>query len=77
MYPNWRSTVEEVTIEATPDSIVKEPGTLEGLIAMGLTRANIGIQSAGSPTPNSSCCRTAPPGSSSSAPFCPVTMSSP
>lgn len=45
VYPNWRSTVEEVAIEATPDSIVKEPGTLEGLIAMGLTRANIGIQS--------------------------------
>ncbi|MEU3528089.1 radical SAM protein [Streptomyces sp. NPDC038707] len=45
IYPNWRSTVEEVAIEATPDSIVKEPGTLEGLISMGLTRANIGIQS--------------------------------
>ncbi|MGJ5748846.1 oxygen-independent coproporphyrinogen-3 oxidase [Streptomyces puniciscabiei] len=45
VYPNWRSTVEEVAIEATPDSVVKEPGTLEGLIAMGLTRANIGIQS--------------------------------
>ncbi|MGW8982573.1 coproporphyrinogen-III oxidase family protein [Streptomyces parvus] len=45
VYPNWRSTVEEVAIEATPDSIVKEPGTLEGLIALGLTRANIGIQS--------------------------------
>ncbi len=38
VYPNWRSTVEEVAIEATPDSIVKEPGTLEGLIALGLTR---------------------------------------
>ncbi|MHC3815434.1 coproporphyrinogen-III oxidase family protein [Streptomyces sp. DT9] len=45
VYPNWRSTVEEVAIEATPDSIAKEPGTLEGLISMGLTRANIGIQS--------------------------------
>ncbi|OIJ99826.1 coproporphyrinogen-III oxidase family protein [Streptomyces monashensis] len=45
IYPNWRSTVEEVAIEATPDSIVKEPDTLEGLISMGLTRANIGIQS--------------------------------
>ncbi|MEV0573452.1 radical SAM protein [Streptomyces sp. NPDC050392] len=45
VYPNWRSTVEEVAIEATPDSIVKEPGTLEGLIDLGLTRANIGIQS--------------------------------
>ncbi|MFF4325582.1 coproporphyrinogen-III oxidase family protein [Streptomyces sp. NPDC001591] len=45
VYPNWRSTVEEVAIEATPDSIVKEPGTLGGLISMGLTRANIGIQS--------------------------------
>ncbi|MEU6173729.1 radical SAM protein [Streptantibioticus parmotrematis] len=45
VYPNWRSTVEEVAIEATPDSIVNEPATLRGLIAMGLTRANIGIQS--------------------------------
>ncbi len=45
VYPNWRSTVEEVAIEATPDSIVKEPGTLRDLMSMGLTRANIGIQS--------------------------------
>ncbi|MEU1128633.1 radical SAM protein [Streptomyces sp. NPDC005900] len=45
VYPNRRSTVEEVAIEATPDSIVKEPGTLRDLMSMGLTRANIGIQS--------------------------------
>ncbi|MET9518634.1 radical SAM protein [Streptomyces sp. NPDC002994] len=45
IYPNWRSTVEEVAIEATPDSIVNEPDTLEGLIRLGLTRANVGIQS--------------------------------
>ncbi|MEU6281604.1 radical SAM protein [Streptomyces sp. NPDC047028] len=45
VYPNWRSTVEEVAIEATPDSIVSDPGTLEGLLQLGLTRANIGIQS--------------------------------
>ncbi|WP_129311000.1 radical SAM protein [Streptomyces sp. L2] len=45
VYPNWRSTVEEVAIEATPDSIVSDPGTLEGLLHLGLTRANIGIQS--------------------------------
>ncbi|WP_369386684.1 coproporphyrinogen-III oxidase family protein [Streptomyces sp. CG1] len=45
VYPNWRSTVEEVAIEATPDSIVNEPATLEGLLQLGLTRANIGIQS--------------------------------
>lgn len=45
VYPNWRSTVEEVAIEATPDSIVNEPTTLEGLLGFGLTRANIGIQS--------------------------------
>lgn len=45
IYPNWRSTVEEVAIEATPDSIVQEPATLEGLLQLGLTRANIGIQS--------------------------------
>lgn len=45
VYPNWRSTVEEVAIEATPDSIVNEPSTLAGLLELGLTRANIGIQS--------------------------------
>ncbi|QNA71705.1 radical SAM protein [Streptomyces sp. So13.3] len=45
VYPNWRSTVEEVAVEATPDSIVADPDGFEGLIRLGLTRANIGIQS--------------------------------
>lgn len=42
---NWRSSVEEVCIEATPDSIVSSPSTLAGLIVLGLTRVNMGVQS--------------------------------
>lgn len=45
IYPNWRNTVEEVAVEATPDSIVNEPDKLSGLIALGLTRVNMGVQS--------------------------------
>ncbi|WP_328883608.1 coproporphyrinogen-III oxidase family protein [Streptomyces sp. NBC_00299] len=45
IYPNWRSTVEEVALEATPDSIVADPDGFGRLLDMGLTRANIGIQS--------------------------------
>jgi oxygen-independent coproporphyrinogen III oxidase len=45
IYPNWRSTVDEVAIEASPDSVVDRPELLRGLMAMGLTRANVGIQS--------------------------------
>ncbi|MBB4913030.1 coproporphyrinogen-III oxidase family protein [Streptosporangium saharense] len=45
VYPNWRSTTEEVAVEATPDSIVDRPDTLRHLIARGLTRVNMGIQS--------------------------------
>lgn len=45
VYPNWRSTVEEVAIEASPDSIVDNPGVLRRLMDLGLTRANVGIQS--------------------------------
>ncbi|MCI3278924.1 coproporphyrinogen-III oxidase family protein [Streptomyces cylindrosporus] len=45
VYPNWRSTVEEVAVEATPDSIVADPDGFGRLLQLGLTRANIGIQS--------------------------------
>ncbi|MFJ3722883.1 coproporphyrinogen-III oxidase family protein [Streptomyces sp. NPDC090045] len=45
VYPNWRSTVEEVAVEATPDSIVADPDGFSRLLDLGLTRANIGIQS--------------------------------
>ncbi|MFI1766602.1 coproporphyrinogen-III oxidase family protein [Streptomyces sp. NPDC020800] len=45
VYPNWRSTTEEVALEATPDSIVADPEGFGRLLRMGLTRANIGIQS--------------------------------
>lgn len=45
LYPNWRSTVEEVAVEASPDSIVDQPDTVRHLIARGLTRVNMGIQS--------------------------------
>ncbi|MDQ1049360.1 coproporphyrinogen-III oxidase family protein [Streptomyces sp. V4I2] len=45
VYPNWRSTVEEVAVEATPDSIVADPEGFGRLLQLGLTRANIGIQS--------------------------------
>lgn len=45
VYPAWRSTAEEVAIEASPDSIVRDPATMEHLLDLGLTRANVGIQS--------------------------------
>ncbi|MFM9368550.1 coproporphyrinogen-III oxidase family protein [Streptomyces sp. Da 82-17] len=45
VYPNWRSTVEEVAVEATPDSIVDDPDGFARLLRLGLTRANVGIQS--------------------------------
>ncbi|GLV95315.1 coproporphyrinogen III oxidase [Streptomyces lavendulae subsp. lavendulae] len=45
IYPNWRSTVEEVAVEATPSSIADAPHEFKALIDMGLTRANVGIQS--------------------------------
>lgn len=45
IYPNWRVVVEEVAIEASPDSIVADPGIVPFLMSCGLTRMNIGIQS--------------------------------
>lgn len=45
IYPNWRTTVDEVAIEASPDSIVDNPDVIERLMRLGLTRANVGIQS--------------------------------
>jgi len=44
--PQWRRSVEEVCIEATPDSIVElNGGRIEHLTGLGLTRVNLGIQS--------------------------------
>ena len=47
IYPNWRATVEEVCVEATPDSIVdsEEPNIVRFLMERGLTRINMGVQS--------------------------------
>ena len=45
IYPNWRSVVEEVAIEASPDSIVSNPKVVSELMSLGLTRMNVGIQS--------------------------------
>jgi oxygen-independent coproporphyrinogen-3 oxidase len=42
---NWRPGVDEVCIEATPDSIVSSPSTIARLMEMGLTRVNMGVQS--------------------------------
>jgi oxygen-independent coproporphyrinogen III oxidase len=42
---NWRPGVEEVCIEATPDSIVSTPSTITRLMELGLTRVNMGVQS--------------------------------
>lgn len=42
---NWRPGVEEVCIEATPDSIVATPSTITRLMELGLTRVNMGVQS--------------------------------
>ncbi len=45
VYGNWRPGVEEVCIEATPDSIVSAPANIARLINLGLTRINMGVQS--------------------------------
>jgi oxygen-independent coproporphyrinogen-3 oxidase len=45
IYPNWRTVVEEVCIEASPDSIVSDPDVVPFLMSCGLTRMNMGIQS--------------------------------
>lgn|SRR5574337_983371 len=45
IYPNWRMVIEEVSMEATPQSICKSPELVKKLIEMGLTRINLGIQS--------------------------------
>jgi oxygen-independent coproporphyrinogen III oxidase len=44
--PNWRQTVVEFCIEASPDSIVNpsEEGALDLFLEKGLTRANLGLQ---------------------------------
>jgi oxygen-independent coproporphyrinogen-3 oxidase len=42
---NWRPTVEEVCVEATPDSIVASPAKIKRLVELGLTRVNMGVQS--------------------------------
>lgn len=44
IYPNWQSVVDEVCVEATPTS-VNSPSFVRSLIAMGVTRLNIGVQS--------------------------------
>lgn len=42
----WRRTVEEVCIEASPDSVVDRNGNLIAFLReLGLTRANLGVQS--------------------------------
>jgi oxygen-independent coproporphyrinogen-3 oxidase len=45
IYPNWRTVVEEVAIEVSPDSIVDDPEVVPFLMSCGLTRMNMGIQS--------------------------------
>jgi oxygen-independent coproporphyrinogen-3 oxidase len=45
IYPNWRGVVDEVCIEAAPDSIVDAPDTVKHLMWLGLTRINLGVQS--------------------------------
>src|SRR5262249_15902064 len=42
---NWRAAVEEVCIEATPDSVVASSDKIKGLVDLGLTRVNMGVQS--------------------------------
>ena len=43
--PDWRNTCVEVCIEASPDSIVKNPDLVPELIDLGIDRMNLGIQS--------------------------------
>lgn len=44
IYPNWRIVIEEVSIEATPVSVAKNPELINQLKILGLSRVNIGIQ---------------------------------
>ncbi len=47
IYPNWRSVVDEVATEASPDSVAGREGAayLSELRGLGFTRLNLGIQS--------------------------------
>ena len=46
IYPAWPSVVEEVAIEASPDSLAKDSGALAAALRdMGITRINLGVQS--------------------------------
>jgi oxygen-independent coproporphyrinogen-3 oxidase len=45
IYPSWRNVVNEVAIEASPDSIARDPDVVPYLMSCGITRMNIGIQS--------------------------------
>lgn len=45
VFPNWRSTVEEVTVEATPDSILANSTLLPDLRSAGVNRISAGVQS--------------------------------
>ena len=44
IYPNWRMVIEEVAIEASPNSIPADKELIVHLKNLGLTRVNIGIQ---------------------------------
>ena len=43
--PGWRRRVEEVCIEATPDSVADNPELAQKLVNLGFTRVNMGVQS--------------------------------
>jgi len=45
VFPNWRATAEEVSVEASPDSVMAEIARLPDLAAAGVTRISVGIQS--------------------------------
>lgn len=45
VFPRWRLTAEEVSIEASPDSVLSVGDQLHALVAAGVNRVSIGVQS--------------------------------
>ncbi len=45
VFPDWRATAEEISVEASPDSVLAEIAGLPDLAAAGVTRISVGIQS--------------------------------
>jgi oxygen-independent coproporphyrinogen-3 oxidase len=49
VFPKWRATADEVSVEATPDSILANVRDISGLAAAGVNRVSLGVQAFNEP----------------------------